>query len=105
MVTQLTTGLSENDLPAWQDIVAGLGQTADGTLREYGIFHETSLVHMPSNLSFLAAATLTCSGLTAWNALFGLDSKAPGKGDTVLVQGSGGVSVAALQVCFVRATR
>lgn len=64
---------------------------------------------MPSTLGFREAATLTCSGLTAWNALFG-----PGlasartreftnalEGKHVLVQGSGGVSVVALQVCVV----
>ena len=55
---------------------------------------------MPKNLTFLQAATLTCSGLTAWNALFGLDCKAPRAGETVLVQGTGGVSIAALQVCW-----
>lgn len=96
--THLTYGLSEADLPGFGDISAGLGQAVDGTLRQFGIFHETTLVKMPSNLNFLEAATLTCSGLTAWNALFGLESKSPGPGDTVLVQGTGGVSIAALQV-------
>lgn len=96
--THLTYGLSDTDLPGFDDIIAGLGQTVDGTLREYGVFHETSLVKMPSNLSFLEASTLPCSGLTAWNALFGLEGRSPKPGSTVLVQGSGGVSVAALQV-------
>ena len=40
--THLTCGLSEADLPGFEDIGAGLGQTVDGTLRQYGIFHETS---------------------------------------------------------------
>lgn len=96
--THLTCGLSETDAPSFADIGAGLGQTADGTLRQFGIFQETSLVKMPSNLDFLSAATLSVSGLTAWNALFGLESKSPKVGDTVLVQGTGGVSIAALQV-------
>lgn len=96
--THLTVGLADAALPSFYDICAGLGHTADGTLREYGVFHETSLVRMPSNLTFLEAATLTCSGLTASNALFGLESKAPKAGNTVLVQGTGGVSIAALQV-------
>lgn len=95
--THLTCGLAEDDLPVFEDICAGLGQTVDGTLRQYGVFHETSLVRMPSNVGFLEAATLSCSGLTAWNALFGLGSKSPKPGDTVLVQGTGGVSIAALQ--------
>lgn len=96
--THLTSGLPEADLPGFEDIGAGLGQTVDGTLRQFGIFHETSLVKMPCNLDFLEAATLPCSGLTAWNALFGLESKSPTPGDTVVVQGTGGVSIAALQV-------
>ena len=94
----LTKGLAEDDTPVFGDISAGLGQTADGTLSTHGIFHETSLVKMPSTLTFIEAATLTCSGLTAWNALFGLADKAPKPGDTVVVQGTGGVSIAALQV-------
>ena len=96
--THLTCGLPENELPGFEDISLGLGHAVDGTLRQYGVFHQTSLVKMPLNLSFLQAATLTCSGLTAWNALFGLESKAPVAGSTVLVQGTGGVSIAALQV-------
>jgi len=55
---------------------------------------------MPRNLTFEQASTLTCSGLTAWNALFGGRGGGLKAGDTVLTQGTGGVSVAALQVCF-----
>ena len=88
-----------DDTPAtFADIGAGLGQHVDGTLRGHGVYHETSLVKMPDNLSFDEAATLTCSGLTAWNALFGLQGREPKKGSVVLVQGTGGVSIAALQV-------
>jgi NADPH:quinone reductase-like Zn-dependent oxidoreductase len=79
------------------EISSGLGQAIHGTIREYGVFHENILVHMPKNLSFEQAATLTCSGLTAWNALFG-GGRGPRKGDTILTQGTGGVSIAALQV-------
>lgn len=50
-----------------------------------------SLVHAPQNLSFEEAATLPCAGLTAYNALTGLVPVKPG--DTVLVQGTGGVSM------------
>lgn len=83
--------------PTAADISSGLGQVAEGTIQEYGVFDETALVSMPTNLSFEQAATLTCSGLTAWNALFG-GGRMVGKGDTVLTQGTGGVSIAALQV-------
>lgn len=80
------------------DICSGLGQHVDGTLRSHGVFHETALVSMPKGLDFLQASTLTCSGLTAWNALFGISEHRPKKGSYVLIQGTGGVSIAALQV-------
>lgn len=55
---------------------------------------------MPEGLSFVEASTLPCAGLTAWNALFGLQGLTGIKeGDVVLVQGTGGVSVLAMQVC------
>ncbi|KAF4869414.1 Zinc-type alcohol dehydrogenase-like protein [Colletotrichum siamense] len=76
----------------------GLGQQRDGTLCEIGVFSDTALVRMPKSLSFEEAATLTCSGLTAWNALFGHPGKVVHVGDHVLVQGTGGVSIAALQL-------
>ncbi|CAG7923299.1 unnamed protein product [Penicillium olsonii] len=94
--THLISQLPSSEAPGFSNINTGLGQHLDGTLRNHGIFHESALVPMP-DLSFLEACTLTCSGLTAWNALFGLSDHAPGKGSTVLVQGTGGVSIAALQ--------
>ncbi|KAI1358186.1 hypothetical protein F5Y08DRAFT_322451 [Xylaria arbuscula] len=73
----------------------GVGGVVDGTLRQYGAFNETGLVRAPKNLSYAEAATLTCAGVTSWNALYGLKSIKPG--ETVLVQGTGGVSLFALQ--------
>lgn len=52
---------------------------------------------MPTNIGFRAASTLTCSALTAWNGLFGIPGKVPKEGDIVVTQGTGGVSIAALQ--------
>lgn len=52
---------------------------------------------MPTNLNFLEASTLSCAALTAWNALYGLESRALKPGQTVLTQGTGGVSIFALQ--------
>lgn len=54
---------------------------------------------MPKGLSYVEASTLPCAALTAWNALFGLKRERSnlGKGDVVLVQGTGGVSVIAMQ--------
>jgi NADPH:quinone reductase-like Zn-dependent oxidoreductase len=77
-------------------MATNLGGILDGTFRNYGIFIEHGLVHKPKNLNFKEASTLSCAAVTAWNSLYGL--KPVQSGDTVLVQGSGGVSVFALQV-------
>ena len=77
---------------------SGLGGALDGTLRQYGAFNENGLVHMPETLDFKQASTLCCAGLTAWNGLYGLLSRALKPGDTVLTQGTGGVSIFTLQV-------
>jgi len=80
-----------------QSLASGVGGMVDGTLREYGAYDELGLVAMPSNLNFLEGSTLTCAGLTAWNALYGLKSRELMSGDWVLTQGTGGVSMFALQ--------
>ncbi|MCW3005339.1 MAG: alcohol dehydrogenase [Conexibacter sp.] len=72
------------------------GAGADGMLREEVVLPEHSWVRMPAGYSFQEAATLPCAGLTAWQALFEVTSLRPG--ETVLLQGSGGVSVFALQL-------
>lgn len=77
---------------------ANLGGDRDGALREYGAFDQQDLVSMPRNLSFLEASTLTCAGVTAWNCLYGLQGRRLMPGDWVLTQGTGGVSIFALQV-------
>ncbi|KAI9656757.1 MAG: hypothetical protein M1821_003396 [Bathelium mastoideum] len=80
-----------------EDSLSALGALADGVLREYAVFPENGLVHMPTHLSYEEAATLPCAGLTAWNALYGSGSRPLRAGDTVLTQGTGGVSIFALQ--------
>lgn len=89
--------LGEDNLPTMGHIIAGLGQSLNGTLTTHGVFTETCLVKFGGKMSFAEAATLSCSGITAWNSLFGLKGKEVKKSDWVLVQGSGGVSVNALQ--------
>ncbi|KJX93524.1 zinc-containing alcohol dehydrogenase like protein [Zymoseptoria brevis] len=76
-------------------VASGLGGMMDGCLRQYGAFDEEGLVHLPKNLNFVEGASLTCAGLTAWNALYGLKPLMPG--DWVLTQGTGGVSIFAVQ--------
>jgi NADPH:quinone reductase-like Zn-dependent oxidoreductase len=82
-------------------MASGLGGAVNGTLREYGVFPETGLVRAPPNLTVNEASTLSCAPLTAWNALFGLQGKQLKAGDWVLTQGTGGVSLSAIQ--FARA--
>jgi len=78
-------------------LASGLGGAINGTLRQYGVFPEHGLVAAPTNITPTEAGTLTCAPLTAWNALYGLESKALKPGQTVLTQGTGGVSIAAVQ--------
>jgi len=72
-----------------------LGANLDGMLAEFAVLSEEALIYMPSHLSFEEAATLPCAAVTAWVALTG--HRRVTAGDTVLTQGSGGVSVFALQ--------
>ena len=75
----------------------GLGAELDGTFRTIGAFDEQGLVAMPKGLTFTEAATLSCAGVSAWNALFGLAGKQLSAGQWVLTQGTGGVSLFAIQ--------
>src|SRR5207302_2026346 len=80
-----------------------LGANLDGMLAEYAVSSEEALVHLPSHLSFEEAASLPCAAVTAWVALTG--HRRVTAGDTVLTQGSGGVSVFALQLARVLGAR
>jgi NADPH:quinone reductase-like Zn-dependent oxidoreductase len=75
----------------------------DGVLREYGAFDENGLVSIPRYLSFEEAATLPCAAVTAWNAL--VVSGNLKAGDTVLMLGTGGVSIFALQLAKLHGAR
>ncbi len=72
-----------------------LGGTRPGVLQETMLLDAEGVSRIPSHLSFQEAATLPCAGLTAWRALFEEGRVQPG--ETVLVQGTGGVSIFALQ--------
>jgi len=73
-----------------------LGGSLDGMLAEEVVLPERAWVKIPSRYSFEQASTLPCAGVTAWNALFEAATVKPG--ETVLVQGGGGVSTFALQL-------
>ena len=74
---------------------SALGGAIDGVLRECAVFSEQGLVPVPAYLSDEEAAALPCAAVTAWHALFEHTPAVPG--DSVLLQGTGGVSIFALQ--------
>jgi NADPH:quinone reductase-like Zn-dependent oxidoreductase len=82
---------------------SALGGGNDGVLAELVVFDEDGVIPVPAHLSDEEAATLPCAALTAWHALVsegGLKA-----GDTVLVQGTGGVSLFALQFARLHGAR
>jgi NADPH:quinone reductase-like Zn-dependent oxidoreductase len=72
-----------------------LGGDIDGMLAEYVVLDEHGLVQVPAHLSWEEAATLPCAAVTAWNAV--VHAGGIKAGDTVVIQGTGGVSIFALQ--------
>lgn len=88
--------------PTSVKIKGALGGDIDGMLAEFVVLKETGLVRMPEHLSYEEAATLPCAGVTAWNALAAGDLKA---NQTVLIQGTGGVSIFALQFAKLKGAR
>lgn len=86
----------------WEDgacseaaMASALGGAVDGVLAEEVVLRARGVVPVPDHLEFAEAATLPCAALTAWNALAGVARVK--SGDTVLLLGTGGVSVFALQ--------
>ncbi len=73
-----------------------LGGPLNGTLCEYLIFPDSGLVMIPKNMSFIEASTLPCAALTAYNAL--VTHARLKRDDQVLIIGSGGVSIFAIQI-------
>ncbi len=82
---------------------SALGGAIDGVLADYAVFDEDGLVSVPPHLSFEEAATLPCAAVTAWNAL--VEQCRVKAGDVVLVLGTGGVSVFALQFARMHGAR
>lgn len=79
------------------------GGSIEGVLAEYVVFDQDGVVRLPDHLSFEEGATLPCAAVTAWNALYaGGPLRA---GESVLVLGTGGVSVFALQFAHAAGAR
>lgn len=75
-------------------MASALGGPLDGMLAERVVLNQHGLVHIPSHLSYVEAATLPCAALTAWNSI--VEQASVKAGDTVLLLGTGGVSIMAL---------
>jgi NADPH:quinone reductase-like Zn-dependent oxidoreductase len=73
-----------------------IGFSVDGWLSEEVVLPETALVVLPDAMSYRAAATLPCAGVTAWNAV--IETARIGPDETVLALGTGGVSMFAVQI-------
>ena len=83
-----------------QSLKSALGGERDGMLAEFAVLSQEGLVKLPEHLSYEEGATLPCAAVTAWHALQGI---APG--DTVLLLGTGGVSIFALQFAQLHGAR
>lgn len=79
------------------------GPGSDGVLTERIVVPATGVVRIPDPMTFEAAATLPCAGVTAWSALFERRPVQPG--ETVLLLGTGGVSIFALQLAKMAGAR
>jgi NADPH:quinone reductase-like Zn-dependent oxidoreductase len=81
-----------------------LGGAVDGVLAEAIVLPARGVVRTPEHMSDIEAATLPCAALTAWHALFeGVDPLRPGQ--TVLLEGTGGVSIFGLQLAKLAGAR
>lgn len=107
---QVGDRVSAAQMPDWaagpfkpENVHSALGGAVDGVLAKYFRGNQRGFVKIPDALSFEEAATLPTAALTAWNALFEVGDLKPG--ETVLVQGSGGVSIFALQFALAAGAR
>jgi NADPH:quinone reductase-like Zn-dependent oxidoreductase len=86
-----------------QKMKSDLGGGIDGMLAEYVVLHQDGLVILPDHLSYEEGATLPCAAVTAWHAV--VTKGNVGAGETVLLLGTGGVSIFALQFAKIHGAR
>lgn len=82
---------------------SALGGSIDGVFTTARLFNEQGLVKLPEHLSYEEGATLPCAAVTAWNAL--VSTAHIKTGDTVLLLGTGGVSIFGLQFAHMHGAR
>ena len=93
----------EDGAPTAEKLKTTLGGPRDGMLAEYTILDAAGVVPVPDDLRLEEAATLPCAALTAWTALITQGQLQPG--ETVVIQGTGGVSMCALQIAVLAGAR
>ncbi len=84
-------------------MATALGGALDGVLAEQVILKETGIIPVPGHLNYAEASTLPCAGLTAWNCL--VEQGGMRAGSTVLLLGTGGVSIFGLQFAAMTGAR
>jgi NADPH:quinone reductase-like Zn-dependent oxidoreductase len=89
--------------PPHAPLVALGAPPADGVLAEFAVFDQQNAVPIPAHLSAAHAATLPCAAVTAWRSLVDIGHVAPG--ETVLLLGTGGVSIFGLQFALMAGAR
>ncbi len=82
---------------------SALGGSIDGMLADYAVLEEDGVVKIPPHLSLEEGATLPCAGVTAWHAM--MEHAKLKAGDTILLQGTGGVSIFGLQFAHAMGVR
>ena len=89
--------------PSADSHLSALGGGIDGMLAEYVVLEEDGTVKVPSHLSFEEGATLPCAAVTVWHAM--VEHARLKAGDSVLLQGTGGVSIFGLQFARIMGIR
>ncbi len=84
-------------------MASALGGPIDGLLTDHAVLEQDGLLAIPEHLSYEEAATLPCAALTAWHILVEMGRLKAG--DTLLVLGTGGVSIFALQFAALQGAR
>ncbi|MDH3450227.1 MAG: NAD(P)-dependent alcohol dehydrogenase [Gammaproteobacteria bacterium] len=84
-------------------MASAMGGAIDGVLAEEAVLSEAGAVHIPAHMSFEEAASLPCAYLTAWNCL--VEQGRLKAGDTALFLGTGGASIAGLQIAKMTGAR
>jgi NADPH:quinone reductase-like Zn-dependent oxidoreductase len=82
---------------------SALGGPVHGVLCERAVFHEEAVIALPPHLDFREGATLPCAALTAWHAL--VEKGGLHAGQSVLLLGTGGVSIFGLQIAAIHGAR